>query len=211
VWAMRDVAGPDAETGVLVVQGREHLAFRCTGCGNCCKTLRVAATRHDVGRLVRATAEPCASLVDWLGPDAVDMAGEPESFVELPVGRRLMVLAQRADGTACRWLDSADRCSVYAARPQDCRMYPFHLERLSESVHPGTLRVRLSLLSLTDCDYERDGHAEVRRLLREDGERSRELAEYQQVVARWNRLQRHRRRLRRPLGSAAEFFAFCGL
>jgi hypothetical protein len=86
------------------------------------------------------------------------------------------------------------------------------VERVGErSAHPGTLRVRLSLLSFTDCDYERDGRAELRTLLREDGERSRELAEYQGVVARWNRLQRHRRRLRRPLGSAAEFFAFCGL
>jgi Fe-S-cluster containining protein len=190
-----------------IVQGLEHLVFRCTGCGNCCKTLRVAVTARDLGRLVRATAEPCAELVEWLAPDTVDMSGEPASFVELPAGRRLMVLAQRAGGGACRWLDSSERCSVYAARPYDCRLYPFHLDRLLERADVASL----SLLSFTDCDHERDGETDVDALLQDDSARSRELAEYQRVVARWNHLQRHRRRLRHPLGSAADFFAFCGL
>jgi Fe-S-cluster containining protein len=45
--------------GEPVTQGEmtevSPLTFRCTGCGNCCRTLRVAVTALDVGRLAQAT------------------------------------------------------------------------------------------------------------------------------------------------------------
>ena len=175
------------------------LDFRCTGCGNCCRALRVAVTALDVARLASATGKPAAALVAWLAPDAVDMTGEPQSFVELSEGRRLMVLAQR-DG-ACLLLDTADRCAAYAARPRDCRAFPFDFERAADGP-------RLQLLPLVGCDHAHDGVNDRAMLEAEDAERWRELEAYQGVIARWNRRVFHRRRLGKPSGNADSFLAF---
>jgi len=193
----------------------DPLTFRCTGCGNCCRALRAAITVADVARLAAASGRAASELVAWLPPDEVDMAGEPESFVELSAGRRLMVLAQ-ARG-ACVLLTPDDRCSAYAARPLDCRTFPFDFERAaSTSVQDGNVRLTLLPLltpereagALLSCDYASDGEQNARELAELDAWRFRELAAYQQVVARWNRLARHRRRLRHPLGSGADFLHF---
>lgn len=200
-----------ARSSLPLVEGREHLDFRCTGCGNCCRDLRVAVTHRDVARLAGATGEPVHALVDWLAPDEVDMSGEPGSFVELSLGRRLMVLAHRAE--QCRWLDESFRCRVYAARPIDCRLYPFSIEPC-----PDGNSIALSLLSFTSCDSPGTADLEPpqsdsiseRALALRDEARWSELTEYQGLVARWNRLARHRRRLGRSVGGPAEFFRFLG-
>ena len=194
----------------------DPLTFRCTGCGNCCRALRVAITASDVARLTVASGRAASELVAWLPPDEVDMEGEPESFVELSSGRRLMVLAQ-ARG-ACVLLTPEDRCSAYAARPLDCRAFPFDFERAaSASLRDGKARLALLPLvtaergeagALLSCDYASDGEQNGLELAELDAWRFRELAAYQQVVARWNRLARHRRRLRHPLGSGADFLRF---
>jgi Fe-S-cluster containining protein len=176
------------------------LAFRCTGCGNCCRTLRVAITGSDVARLAAATGKAPNELVDWLAPDAVNMTGEPGSFVELSEGRRLMVLGHT--GGACALLDTADRCSAYTARPLDCRAFPFDFERAS------TGRPRLKLLPLADCEHARDGAHTAGELGRVDAQRWHELARYQDVVGQWNRLVKRRRRFGLRAGSGADFLAF---
>jgi Fe-S-cluster containining protein len=184
-----------------LVTGARHLEFRCNGCGNCCRALRVAITHHDLERLVAATGRNATSLVEWLGPDAVDMTGEPGSFVELREGRRLMVLAHRAG--SCQWLDANQRCSVYAHRPRDCRLFPFDLSR------DGTGAVTLiERLPLDGCGDERGEAADLDTLAASDAARYGELADYQAQVARWNRVARHRQRFRQRLGDAEEYVAF---
>ncbi|MDF3066030.1 MAG: putative zinc- or iron-chelating domain [Polyangiaceae bacterium] len=173
------------------------LAFRCTGCGNCCRSLRVAVTARDALRLANATERPLSHLVEWLAPNEVDMGGEPESFVELREGRRLMVLAQR--GGACVLLGENDLCRAYAARPRDCRAFPFDFEATSDG------RRRLTLLPLSGCDYAEDGQNDEAALASEDAARWQELKEYQRWVAAWNRRAWHRKRLHKSVGSAAEF------
>lgn len=187
-----------------IVEGTAHLGFRCSGCGVCCSQLRVAVTHHDLRRLVAATNEPLDALVAWLGPDEVDMTNEPGSFVELRAGRRLMVLAQR-DG-ACRLLDAAKRCRAYAARPLDCRQFPFDFDRV-DSETPG---LRLSLAPLAGCDHAHDGRNDAAELVAGDARRWQELTEYQELVQRWNRLARHLRRMGRAPGDAAAFLRFVG-
>lgn len=176
--------------------------FRCTACGSCCRNLRAAVTGLDVARLALATGAAPNDLVAWLGPDAVDMTGEPASFVELGAGRRLMVLRQQ-DG-ACQLLGADNRCSAYAARPQDCRAFPFAFEPMPL---PGAAR-RLTLLPLDDCIYATDGHNDPAPLDAADRTRWAELDQYQALVARWNRRAWHLRRLHKPLGTSAGFLAF---
>ena len=187
-----------------VVMGSDHLAFHCNRCGACCKSLRVAVTHFDVLRLVQALGYRAAELVDWLPPSAVDMTDEPGTFFELPEGRRLMVLRQERG--ACRLLDDEQRCGAYAARPLDCALFPFDLER-DEAGFP----VRLSLLRLDGCSDERGTPASLDEVAALDARRWHELAQFQAHVARWNRLVRHRRRFRRAAGGAAELLQFLGL
>lgn len=159
----------------------------------------MAITANDLARLIRATARPAADLVSFLGPTEVDMRGEPASFIELSVGRRLMVLAQ--DDGACRLLGADNRCSVYAARPRDCRTFPFDFGL------PHARR-ELTLLPLASCEFGRASEHDERALRSADEARWAELAEYQALVARWNRRAFHRRRLGRSSGSAAEYLTY---
>lgn len=193
-------------------EAQSALTFRCTACGNCCRTLRVAVTAADVARLTAATGRAASDLVQWLSADEVDMTGEPQSFVELRVGRRLMVLAHAGQGCA---LLSANLCSAYAARPLDCRTFPFDF---SGDVGAGGARspALLALVALRrrdsprplDCDYASDGQQDARELAEQDELRWRELSTFQSVVARWNRWAHHRRRLGYALGSSEEFLRF---
>lgn len=163
----------------------------------------MAVTAVDVARLAAASALPASALVTWLAPDQVDMTGEPESFVELGEGRRLMVLAQR-DG-ACQLLGSDQRCRAYDARPRDCRTFPFTFG--AAEAGPPVPR-RLTLLPLSDCEYESDGHNDPSALDAEDKTRWSELRDYQALVARWNRRAWHRRRMQHAVGDAAAFLAY---
>src|SRR5215831_16937511 len=85
-----------------LLAGREHLSFRCHRCGACCRSLRVPLTHLDLARLEPAIAGASDALVDWLAPAEVEPGVERADFIELGVGPRLMVLAQRAG--ACRLL-----------------------------------------------------------------------------------------------------------
>jgi Fe-S-cluster containining protein len=180
----------------------EALDFRCTACGNCCRALRVAITARDALRLATATGAAPNELVDWLAPDAVDMTGEPESFVELSSGRRLLVLLQRQG--ACALLGQDNRCGAYAARPRDCRAYPFDLARAPDA----SGKRRLSLLPLDGCEYAEDGAQDRASIEAEDDARFHELLEFQTHIAAWNRAAKHRRRLGHAVGGGDAFLAF---
>ena len=199
--------GNDTSRGraLPVLQGTEHLRFHCTGCGACCRSLRVAITHFDLARLMSALGVEAAELVEFLAPGAVDMSGEPETFVELGVGRRLMVLAQR-DG-ACKLLALDDRCSAYDARPDDCRQFPFDLAE-----EPDGRSLTLTLLPLEGCDYERSTPADLgareHAIVDGDETRFRRLAAYQALVAHWNRLASRRRRFGHRVGDEADFLSY---
>ena len=188
-----------------VSSGTHHLRFRCTSCGNCCRDLRVPLTQADLRRLVDTTGRPAAEFVAWLPSAAVDLTGEPGSLVVLDhvEGRVLMTLAHR-DG-ACASLGADQRCTVYAARPASCRLYPF----APSFGRRGGLR-RLRLLSGTRCDYARDGHNDPHALREADLERWAEHRTYLAQIQAWNRVQRHRALLGHRLQSAREFLAFLG-
>lgn len=132
------------------------------------------------------------------------MTGEPGTFVELSAGRRLMVLRWREG--ACSFLDAAQRCRAYASRPHDCRLFPFDLSRDGA----GAV-VAVGRLELEACGDDRGPSAALAEIDALDRQRWDELAEYQELVARWNRLARHRRRFRRRAGDAAAFLAWLGL
>lgn len=188
-----------------MASGLGHLRFRCTGCGNCCRDLRVPLTDADLRRLVEATGRAPSELVAWLPTSAVDLIGEPGSLVQLEpgAGLSLMVLAQ-SEG-ACALLGADERCRVYDARPANCRLYPF----AASFGRRGGIR-RLRLLGGTDCDHARDGANDAHALRRADERRWAEHRSFLARISHWNRAQRYRSLLGRRLHGASEFLAFLG-
>jgi Fe-S-cluster containining protein len=182
--------------------------FRCTECGDCCRRHRVPLTAKDLARLGGATGEPLASLVDWLAPADVDMTGEPESFVVLREGRRLPVLAFRGD--ACRFLDAANRCGVYDARPACCRTFPLELDVPEGDGAPARSEGprRLAVLQGAECPGEFDAAPDAIRIAGALARRQEELEEHVALVAAWNRRQRRFGLAGRPAEGAESFLRY---
>ena len=184
--------------------GFTFLRFRCTGCGNCCKDPLLPLTDGDVRRIMQRTGDAPNDIVRWVDRAGIDMDDEPEAFVRLRQGKRVMVLRQ-AHGR-CRYLGSDDRCGIYADRPLGCRIYPFDPEFTTK----GKVR-RLTLVRATECPYELDGENSVSDI-RELHERYSDAHEaYNEKVAEWNREQARRVRRGYAPETASEFFAFLGL
>jgi Fe-S-cluster containining protein len=139
-----------------------------------------------------ATGLDAEAIVEWCGPDEIDMVGEPETFVRLREGRRLMVLAH-AQG-ACRFLRD-ELCTVHPHRPTACAAFPFFIEANGASIG------RLPGPCGPVAEPTVHALAPLSRAL------ASELRTYVGRVESWNRRQRHRLRLHRPPEASAVFFA----
>ena len=83
--------------------------FRCSGCGECCRwTGHVLLEPGDL-----------APLAEHLG---LDVEAFIDAHTRLAPNRRQLALLDQADGS-CAFLDG-DRCTVYSARPLQCRSFP---------------------------------------------------------------------------------------
>ncbi len=167
-------------------------------------------THVDVARLATAL-DPTLGWLEWLTPDALDLGGETDSWVELREGPRLLVLAQQRDSkqrAACIFLRENEGCSVYPQRPACCRTYPFELGTPPPPADSDRPRVRLALHHDVRCEPEtgiallaaRDGEddtaaedAPTRDARHTDDEAQAQLAAYVAYVSAWNRRQRRRR------------------
>ena len=84
--------------------------FSCTGCGTCCRW----------GGSVLLTDGDIRDLAEHLGLDEQRFI---DVHTRLGPDRRRLALLDQADGS-CAFLDG-DACSVYAARPAQCRSFPY--------------------------------------------------------------------------------------
>jgi Fe-S-cluster containining protein len=79
----------------------------------CCKSDPAFLTERDIAGLIKLTGL------------------HEQDFVDRKVvgGLRAAFLKFKQDGSACVFFDDASgRCSVYGARPTDCRLFPFDLD-----------------------------------------------------------------------------------
>ena len=120
---------------------RDGLRFTCTQCGDCC----TGAPGH-----VWVTNEEIAAMAALLGMDE----GAFEDTYVRQVGARKS-LTERPGGD-CVLLDGTPRgCTVYSARPRQCRTWPFWDSNLKTpadwrqtcEVCPGSGQGKLHLLS----------------------------------------------------------------
>ena len=187
-----------------MASGEGLLKFRCTGCGNCCKDPLLPLTDSDVVRISQRTGDDPRQFVVWVDRMGIDMDDEPEAFVRLRQGKRVMVLKHQGGG--CRYLGQDDRCSIYASRPLGCRVFPFDATFSKQ----GKLH-RLKLIQATDCLYELDGDNDPSAMHEMQTRHEAATAAYQLRVADWNREQGRRKRSGRPAQTSKEFLNFLGV
>lgn len=187
-----------------MVPGEKFLKFRCTQCGNCCKDPLLPLTDSDIERITKHTGEETKDLVRWVDRNGIDMDDEPEAFVILKQGKRVMVL--KHEGGGCRYLGSDDRCTIYGQRPLGCRIFPF-----DPSYNEKRQLRRLKLIQATDCKYELDGENDAEKIRVLHGKHEAATRSYQTKVAKWNELQLTRKRRGIQAQTAADFFAYLGI
>jgi Fe-S-cluster containining protein len=155
-----------------------------------------------VRRIAGRTGDDPGDFVRWIDRNGIDMDDEPEAFVILRQGRRVMVLRHERGG--CRYLGEKG-CTIYGSRPTGCRIFPFDPKFDGK----GQLR-RLKLIDATDCRYELDGQNELTSIYELHQRHEGATRAYQDKVAEWNGLQKRRRRAGKAAQTAREFLAYLG-
>lgn len=97
----------------------EGIRFECTGCGECCRA------RHGYG-YIYVTLEERRQLARHLGL-------ETRAFTLRHCEKTDDRFHLRDPANQCGFLDGA-RCTVYEARPQQCRTWPFWPENMNTKV-----------------------------------------------------------------------------
>lgn len=109
------------------------LRFECTQCGRCCTggpgVVRV--TDVEISALAGHLGLPreafVARFVRPFPDEAVDEDGRPYPGSDA-AGARFQSLTETGEGSCIFFAEG--RCSVYAARPAQCRTFPFWLKNL---------------------------------------------------------------------------------
>ena len=184
--------------------GERFFKFRCTGCGNCCKDPLLPLTDQDVARISERTGDDARKFVRWVDRMGIDMDDEPEAFVRLRQGKRVMIMRQGKGG--CHYLGADDRCTIYASRPLGCRIFPFDPSYTKD----GKLR-RLKLIQATDCQYELDGDNEPGAVQQMHTRHETATARYQARIVEWNQEQARRKRQGKSVQTARDFLSFLGV
>ena len=84
--------------------------FKCTGCGECCRwSGSVLLTDGDIAGLAHHFGVSEQEFID--------------RHTRLAPNRIQLALLDQTDGS-CAFLEGS-RCSIYAARPEQCRSFPF--------------------------------------------------------------------------------------
>jgi Fe-S-cluster containining protein len=161
-------------------------------------------TDRDLVRLVQIARRPARDLVRWVTSKQIDLDDEPEAFVRLRAGKRVMTL--RHDRRGCILLDEQLRCSVYDARPLGCRVFPF------DALFDRAKKLRrLELIPATECPYDLSGRHTIKRIRQQQTEFLDEVEAYQAKIAAFNSLQQKRRKLGRALMCSTDFLRFLGV
>lgn len=85
--------------------------FKCSGCGECCRWGgSVLLTECDIELMA---AHLKISVQEFIN-----------QHTRLAPNRIQLALLDQSDGS-CAFLDTEGRCSVYTARPEQCRSFPY--------------------------------------------------------------------------------------
>lgn len=104
------------------ISPKEHVPFRCTGCGECCRHVHqgIPLESLDVYHIARYLREH-----DSESFCTDDFIGQYAELVLLDAcGFFILMLRTTGPDDACIFLRD-NRCMIHAAKPRACRIYPF--------------------------------------------------------------------------------------
>lgn len=104
---------------------KSGIRFECTGCGECCKS------RGGYG-YIYVTLEERRRLAEHLGL-------KTRVFTNKHCEKTDGLFHLRDPASNCEFLKGS-RCTVYKARPQQCRTWPFWPENMSAKVWEGEVK-----------------------------------------------------------------------
>ncbi len=136
--------------------------FRCTQCGKCCadpKTL-VNLTYSDILRLHWDLEYDLNRLMEIIGFYIFenDLTDEQRNQLVVPPiqteqGPAFIALRKRTNGR-CIFLNHKNQCSIYHARPDICRTFPFHFQASQDqsSQEAGNIDVIVTQKAIEYCE-----------------------------------------------------------
>ena len=107
-------------------------AFRCQGCGACCRI---------PNGIVRVSDGEISRIAGYLGVTEAEFI---EKETDVAPDRRGLVLKSRLDDS-CVWLTEDNRCRIHPVKPDKCRSFPYEwTNRDSGEVCPGLRAIAVS-------------------------------------------------------------------
>lgn len=115
----------EEELKFLAVSPKEHIRFKCIGCGACCKNIYLSVPIETldafrIAKYLRNMGHKIETMDDFW-----QQYGEPALLDEC--GYFVYFLKTKGDQRACVFLED-DRCAIHAVNPRACRLYPFTAE-----------------------------------------------------------------------------------
>ena len=140
--------------------GEDFVSFKCHHCNHCCTEVVCLPTPWDVRRIMKRTGQEPFDFIEFLTPDEVkDVDADDATWLEVD-GERYIMALQREEKTGCTFLDNETRfCSIYEARPNLCRLYPFKVEESKRGKYKG-----FTLQNDVGCPKYTDGKVEAKPL-----------------------------------------------
>lgn len=162
--------------------GKDSVKFRCHSCGHCCTEVVALPTPWDVVRIIRETKANPYEFLEFLRPDEISEVEEHDpTWLDVDGERFIMALKRGKKG--CFFLDKKTGfCSIYTARPQLCRLYPFRLQENKRGEFKG-----FTLHKDVGCPRHRDGEVATQPLYEiylDDAEHQADYADLARVFNR---------------------------
>ena len=170
---------------------------KCARCGNCCREPVVPITHKDLARLIKSTGRAVREIVRFCPLSEMEYDPEAGLWITFGASKRAMVLRRRSGG--CIFQTDQNACSVYAARPQTCRTFPYsvHFEDKGDKTVS-----EISLNDILNCNVIKCSKVDIDAIINDVRKENRDDKEYYKLVKRWNDLN--------STGTTKDFLQFIG-
>jgi len=166
---------------MITFKKTKYPKVKCARCGDCCRVPIVPVTHRDVARLVTQTGLPAGKIVRFCSISEMEYDSESGLWISFKSGRRAMVLRRRSGRCAFQTPDRA--CSVYTARPQTCRTFPYSID-FADARRTVIDDIRLN--KILKCNALKCKEIDLDFLIDNVRRESREDMAYHRLVKQWN-------------------------
>ncbi|VVB66433.1 Putative zinc- or iron-chelating domain protein [Candidatus Gugararchaeum adminiculabundum] len=161
----------------------------CQRCNKCCTNHLILVTPQDAARVEKETGISAVLFLDVIDDRKERERGEPAFILN---GKEKLLVLQKQMNNSCI-LFNGKGCSVHAARPFLCRVYPFSANEKGELV---------SLPSRACKEKWFPEGEEAKQYLQDARAYQQQLEDYKKAIEKWNQITLKQKR------SLADFIEF---